>query len=135
MIEICPIHYKIEIDELLTFYEQNSKKIHLTLEEALENCQQKHISIEYKNLYSFIKDHEVRIYSNNMLIYVNDISEGFEPASFTPAFLGASQVKDIDAMERSILEVITTGFVLAFLAGIKKCLIKNGMAHFMRYMN
>lgn len=125
MIEICPIHYKIKIDELLTFYEQNSKKIHLTLEEALKNCQQKHISIEYKNLYSFIKDHEVRIYSNNMLIYVNDISEGFEPASFTPAFLGASQVKDIDAMERSILEVITTGFVLAFLAENKKMSYKK----------
>lgn len=128
MVEICPIHYKIEMNELLSFYKQNSKKIHLALEEALKKCQKEHISVEYKNLYSYVEDGTLKIYSNNVLVYVNDISESFEPVSFTPAFLAMSRIADTDAMERSILEVITTSFVLASLAEKKElhCKRKHG---------
>lgn len=115
MIKICPIHYQIECNILHSFYQQNSKQVHLQMEQALEYCMEKQISVFYNSFFSYLEDGMLYIYSHQTLVYQNDISEFFAPVSFTPAFLAMSDGMVAEELERTLLQVISTSFVLVYL--------------------
>lgn len=133
MIQICPIHYKIESDQVLQIYESNKELIHSKLETAIITCQQRGISVSYKNLYGYIKDNMIRIYSGWILVYENDISETFESASFSETFIHGYQPKKgitLEELERTVLEVFMTGFVIAVEIETKELVCKRKKAVF-----
>ena len=130
MIKICPIHYQIDGQELMSFYQQNTEKVHLTMENAFAYCDEKQISIFYNPMYAYIEDGEIRIFLNHTLIYRNDIAEDFSPTSFTPAFLSNYNNQEIEELERTVLKIITTGFVIAYNIETRKYKCKKKKSTF-----
>jgi len=128
MIKICPIHYQIDCNILYDFYKQNSKQVHLQMEQAFKYCLENQISVLYNNFFSYMENGVIYIYSHQTLVYQNDISDTFVPVSFTPAFLAMSNMHDTEELERTLLKVISTSFVLAYLTDTRqhKCKKKHG---------
>lgn len=128
MIKIKPIYYEIQAEGLIDFFEQNKKDILLLSEEAIRFCSEKEISVSHDVMYSYIEDWTIRIYSNMMLVYINDLKDGFTPVSFTEAFLKSSNVGDSDSLERSVMMMILSCFYIAYMVetGKKKTKRQQG---------
>lgn len=113
MIKINPVHYDIICKNLLEYFNENQKEIFSAINQALSYCGKERVSVGYAGIYMTVNDGIIRIYHNEMLVYENDIADGFEPSSFTEAFLKNTNMERLEEMERSILKI---GFASIYLA-------------------
>lgn len=117
MLPIKQIHYQIDTDNLTDYFKSNEKEIMLVSDKALVYCNEFGISVGLNSLYAVVENHEIKIYTNKVLVYRNNIEDGFSPASFTEAFIKKSEHKDLAALERSLLTILLASVYLAYMIG------------------
>jgi hypothetical protein len=117
MISLREIHYEIENQELLEFFNKNEKNIIPRLDDIMRYFNEKNISVGCFNIYGLVENMEIQLFSNGMMVYKNDIKDGFAPNGYTEIFKkinGHREAEELDAIERTLLKVMLAGFYLAY---------------------